>query len=226
MRVLVVEDEAGIREQLAARLREEGFAVDTASDGEEGLYFGREYPVDLAIVDIGLPKLNGIHLTQQLRAEGRSFPILILTARSRWQEKVDGLEAGADDYLVKPFHVEELLARVRALLRRTAGSAQSTIECGPVTLNTSTQEVSVDGSPLTLTAYEYRLLQYLMFNSGKVVSKAELTDHIYEEDSDRDSNVIEVFIGRLRKKIDPDNLIKPIETLRGRGYRFKLARTS
>ncbi len=226
MRVLVVEDEAGIREQLAARLREEGFAVDTASDGEEGLYYGREYPVDLAIVDVGLPKLNGIDLIQQLRAERQSFPILILTARSRWQEKVDGLEAGADDYLVKPFHVEELLARVRALLRRAAGSAQSAIECGPVTLNTSTQEVSVDGSPLTLTAYEYRLLQYLMLNPGKVVSKAELTDHIYEEDSDRDSNVIEVFIGRLRKKLDPDNVTKPIETLRGRGYRFKLKRTS
>ena len=226
MRVLVVEDEAGIREQLAARLREEGFAVDTAADGEEGLYYGREYPVDLAIVDIGLPKLNGINLIQQLRAEQKSYPILILTARSRWHEKVEGLEAGADDYLVKPFHVEELLARVRALLRRAAGSAQSAIECGPVTLNTSTQEVSVDGSPLTLTAYEYRLLQYLMLNPGKVVSKAELTDHIYEEDSDRDSNVIEVFIGRLRKKLDPDNVTKPIETLRGRGYRFKLKRTS
>jgi two-component system response regulator PhoP len=226
MRVLVVEDEPDIREQLAARLREEGFAVDTASDGEEGLYYGREYPVDLAIVDIGLPRLNGIHLIQQLRAEQQSFPILILTARSRWQEKVDGLEAGADDYLVKPFHVEELLARIRALLRRAAGSAKSAIECGPVVLNTSTQEVSVDGTALNLTAYEYRLLQYLMLNSGKVVSKAELTDHIYDEDRDRDSNVIEVFIGRLRKKLDPDNLINPIETLRGRGYRFKLARTS
>ena len=226
MRVLVVEDEAGIREQLATRLREEGFAVDTASDGEEGLYYGREYPVDIAIVDIGLPKLNGIQLIQHLRAERRSFPILVLTARSRWQEKVNGLEAGADDYLVKPFHAEELLARVRALLRRAAGLAQSEIQCGPVTLNTSTQEVSVDGSSLKLTAYEYRLLQYLMLNSGKVVSKAELTDHIYEEDSDRDSNVIEVFIGRLRRKLDPNNLIKPIETLRGRGYRFKLTRTS
>lgn len=226
MRVLVVEDEAGIREQLAARLREEGFVVDTASDGEEGLYYGREYPVDIAIVDIGLPKLDGIDLIQQLRAEKQTYPILILTARSRWHEKVEGLEAGADDYLVKPFHVEELLARVRALLRRAAGSAQSAIECGPVTLNTSTQEVSVNGSPLTLTAYEYRLLHYLMLNSGKVVSKGELTDHIYEEDSDRDSNVIEVFVGRLRRKLDPNNLIKPIETLRGRGYRFRLARTS
>lgn len=226
MRVLIVEDEAGIREQLAARLREEGFAVDTAADGEEGLYYGREYPVDLAIVDIGLPKLNGINLIQQLRAEQKSYPILILTARSRWHEKVEGLEAGADDYLAKPFHIEELLARLRALLRRAAGSAQSAIECGPVTLNTSTQEVSVDGSPLTLTAYEYRLLHYLMLNSGKVVSKGELTDHIYEEDSDRDSNVIEVFVGRLRKKLDPSNLIKPIETLRGRGYRFRLTRTS
>jgi two-component system response regulator PhoP len=226
MRVLVVEDETGIREQLAARLREEGFVVDTAADGEEGLYYGREYPEDIAIVDIGLPKLDGINLIQKLRAEKQTYPILILTARSRWHEKVEGLEAGADDYLVKPFHVEELLARVRALLRRAAGSAQSEIECGPVTLNTSTQEVSVNGSPLTLTAYEYRMLRYLMLNSGKVVSKAELIDHIYEEDNDRDSNVIEVFVGRLRRKLDPKNLIKPIETLRGRGYRFRLTRTS
>ncbi len=225
MRVLVVEDETDLQEQLANRLREEGFAVDTASDGEEGLYYGREYPVDLAIVDVGLPKLDGIQLIQQLRADGRSYPILILTARSRWQEKVNGLEAGADDYLVKPFHVEELLARIRALLRRAAGSAQSAITCGPVTLDTSSQEVFVDGLPLDLTAYEYRLLQYLMLNPGKVISKAELTEHIYDEDCDRDSNVIEVFVGRLRKKLDPDHVIKPIETLRGRGYKFKLTRT-
>ncbi len=226
MRVLVVEDEAGIREHLAARLRNEGFVVDAAKDGEEGLYYGREFPLDIAIVDLGLPVLDGIELIRRLRADGHTYPILILTARSRWQEKVDGLEAGADDYLVKPFHVEELLARVRALVRRAAGVAGSAIRCGPVSLDTSTQEVAVDGVPLNLTAYEYRLLQYLMLHAGKVLSKSELTEHIYEEDSDRDSNVIEVFIGRLRKKLDPDNRIQPIETLRGRGYRFKLSRTS
>lgn len=226
MRVLVVEDESGIREQLVARLRDEGFVVDAAGDGEEGLYYGREYPVDIAVIDIGLPKIDGIELIKCLRTDGHTFPILILTARSRWQEKVDGLEAGADDYLVKPFHIEELLARLRALFRRAAGIAQSAIRCGSVTLDTSTQEVTVDNNPLDLTAFEYRLLQYLMLHSGKVLSKAELIDHIYEEDADRDSNVIEVFIGRLRKKLDPNNHLKPIETLRGRGYRFKLPRTS
>ncbi len=225
MRVLVVEDEDKIREQLVSRLREQGFVVDAATDGEEGLYFGREYPVDVAVIDLGLPKVDGIELIRRLRTGGRNFPILILTARSRWEEKVQGLEAGADDYLAKPFHIEELLARVRALLRRAAGLAQSAIQCGPVMLDTSSQEVLVDGRSLTLTAYEYRLLQYMMLNSGKVLSKAELTEHIYQEDDDRDSNVIEVFIGRLRRKLDPDNQIKPIETLRGRGYRFNLLRT-
>ncbi len=226
MRVLVVEDEVGIRNQLTSRLRKEGFVVDAAEDGEEGLYYGREYPLDVAIVDLGLPALDGIELIRRLRKEGRVFPILILTARSRWQEKVDGLEAGADDYLVKPFHMEELLARVRALVRRAAGIAGTTIQCGPVSLDTSSQEVAVGGIPLQLTAYEYRLLQYLMMHAGKVVSKSELIEHIYEDDSDRDSNVIEVFVGRLRKKLDPGNRIKPIETLRGRGYRFKLSHTS
>lgn len=220
MRILIVEDEDTLRQQLTDRLRGEGFAVDQAADGEEGLYFGCEYPVDLAVIDLGLPKLSGIEVIQGIRRRGCTYPILILTARSRWQEKVEGLEAGADDYLVKPFHFEEMMARLRALMRRVAGSADSTLRCGAVELDTTSQEVTVDGRQLELTAYEYRLLQYLMMNVGKVISKAELTDHIYEEDADRDSNVIEVFIGRLRKKIDPDNAFKPIETLRGRGYRL------
>ena len=222
MHVLIVEDEAGIRTQMANRLRAEGFAVDIAVDGKEGLYFMKEYALDLAIVDLGLPEMNGIDMIHQARAAGCRYPILILTARTRWQEKVEGLETGADDYLAKPFHIEELLARVRALIRRSAGLAQAEILCGPVHLNTSSQEVRVNGQVLELTAYEYRLLHYLMVNAGKVSSKSALTEHIYEEDQDRDSNVIEVFIGRLRKKLDPDNVINPIETLRGRGYRFNL----
>lgn len=226
MRILVVEDEPGIREQVVERLRGEGYAVDVAVDGEEGLYYATEYPIDVAVVDLGLPKLDGIEMIRRTRAADKNFPILILTARSQWQEKVDGLEAGADDYLVKPFHIEELLARVRALVRRSMGIAKSVVQCGPISLNTGTQDVCLDGASLNLTAYEYRLLQYLMLNAGKVLSKGELTDHIYEEDDDRDSNVIEVFIGRLRKKLDPDNQLKPIETLRGRGYRFNLSRTA
>jgi two-component system response regulator PhoP len=222
MRVLVVEDEDPLRKQLTERLKEEGYAVDTAADGEEGLYLGREFPVDVAVIDLGLPGISGIELIQTLRSEGKKFPILILTARSRWQDKVEGLEAGGDDYLVKPFHVEELMARLKALVRRAAGWAQSVITCGPVSLNQSTQEVTVNSQQLELTAFEYKVLEYLMLHSGQVVSKAELTEHIYDQDYDRDSNVIEVFVGRLRKKIDPDDALKPIETLRGRGYRFAL----
>jgi len=223
MRILIVEDEQALREQLAERLqrlRAEGFVVDAVADGEEGRYYGAEYPIDLAIVDVGLPGISGIELVREIRKKELSYPILILTARTRWQEKVEGLEAGADDYMVKPFHVEELLARMRALLRRSAGVADSVVRCGPISLDPSSQQVHVDDRLLDLTAYEYRLLQYFMMNGGKVLSKLELTEHIYEDDADRDSNVIEVFIGRLRKKIDPDNSINPIETLRGRGYRF------
>ncbi len=222
MRILVVEDETPLREQLVERLRAEGYAVDEAADGQEGAYFGNEYPIDLAIVDIGLPKLSGIEVIKDIRKNEKRYPVLILTARGRWQEKVEGLEAGADDYMVKPFHIEELLARVRALIRRSAGEADPVIRCGGVTLDTRSQEVAVNGNRLDLTAYEFRMLHYLMLNSGKVISKMELTDHIYDEDADRDSNVIEVFIGRLRKKLDPDNSLKPIETLRGRGYRFNV----
>ncbi|MDH3694683.1 MAG: response regulator transcription factor [Gammaproteobacteria bacterium] len=222
MRILVVEDEAPLREQLVERLRAEGYAVDEAADGQDGVFYGNEYPIDLAVVDIGLPKLSGIEVIKDIRSNDKRYPILILTARGRWQEKVEGLEAGADDYMVKPFHMEELLARVRALIRRSAGEADPVIRCGEVTLDTRSQEVAVNGGRLDLTAYEFRMLHYLMLNSGKVISKLELTDHIYDEDADRDSNVIEVFIGRLRKKLDPDNSLKPIETLRGRGYRFNV----
>ena len=222
MRILVVEDETELREQLQQMLQQAGYAVDSAADGREALFMGREYPFDLAVVDIGLPIMSGVEVIQQWRQLGRDFPVLILTARGRWQEKVEGLEAGADDYMVKPFHQEELQARVRALLRRSVGVAQSSVTSGPVVLDTSSQSVQVNGEPLELTAYEYKVLEYLLFNTGKVISKSELTEHIYDQDFDRDSNVIEVFVGRLRKKLDPDNSLKPIETLRGRGYRWAL----
>jgi len=224
MRVLVVEDETPLREQLASQLQDDGYAVDAAKDGEEGLYFGTEYPFDIAVIDLGLPGLSGIELIKKLRGADIKAPILILTARSRWQDKVEGLEAGGDDYLVKPFHIEELLARLKALLRRSAGWASAEIACGPVVLNTSSNEVFVNERKLDLTAYEYRVLEYLMLHAGEVVSKMELTEHIYQQDFDRDSNVIEVFVGRLRRKLDPDDSYNPIETLRGRGYRFALQR--
>ena len=220
MRLLLVEDEPSLRDQLANRLRKDGYAVDTAVDGEEGLFYATEYPIDLAIVDLGLPKISGIELIQRLRKSGKDLPVLILTARNRWQSKVEGLEAGADDYLAKPFHYEELAARVKALIRRAAGQADPVINVGVVSLNSITQNVTLNDVQLDLTAYEYRLLHYLMLNAGKVISKMELTDHLYEEDTDRDSNVIEVFIRRLRKKLDPEGTLEPIETLRGRGYRY------
>lgn len=222
MRILVVEDETELRQQLQQMLQHTGYAVDSAADGRDAVFMGREYPFDLAIVDIGLPIKNGVEVIQEWRQLGRTFPILILTARGRWQEKVEGLEAGADDYMVKPFHQEELLARVRALLRRASGISKSSIQSGPVLIDTTAQTVQVEDSELELTAYEYKVLEYLMLNAGKVVSKTELTEHIYDQDFDRDSNVIEVFIGRLRKKLDPENTFKPIETLRGRGYRWTL----
>ena len=222
MRLLIIEDEQTLQAQLSEQMRTAGFAVDTASDGKEGLYLGQEYPFDLAIVDIGLPHLSGIEVIKSWRESGKKFPVLILTARGRWQEKVEGLEAGADDYLAKPFHTEELLARVQALLRRSKGAAKSIIDCKPISLDTKTQVVTRDGETLDLTANEYKVLEYLVLNNTKVISKTELTEHIYDQDFDRDSNVIEVFIGRLRKKLDPGNKIKPIETLRGRGYRFNL----
>ncbi|MCB1554499.1 MAG: response regulator transcription factor [Xanthomonadales bacterium] len=224
MRILLVEDEAPLRETLAARLRREGFAVDLASDGEEGLYQGREVPFDVAVIDLGLPKMSGMDLVRALRAEGKTFPVLILTARTSWQDKVEGLKAGADDYLVKPFHVEELLARLNALLRRAAGWSKPVLECGPIRLDLAAQTVGIDGIAIDLTSYEYKVLEYLMLHAGELVSKADLTEHIYQQDFDRDSNVLEVFIGRLRKKLDPEGTLKPIETVRGRGYRFAIPR--
>jgi two-component system response regulator PhoP len=224
MRLLVVEDDKALRESVVKALIDAGFNVDSAADGEEGLYAGREYPIDLAIIDLGLPKVPGLELIQKLRAESRSFPILILTARDRWQDKVEGLQAGADDYLAKPFHFEELLARIQALLRRSGGWAQPVLRCGPIALDTRTQRVTANEQPVELTSFEYRILEYLMHRAGEVISKAELTDRIYAQDFDRDSNTIEVFIGRLRRKLDPDDTLHPIETLRGRGYRVALTR--
>ncbi|MBS1269670.1 MAG: Transcriptional regulatory protein PhoP [Gammaproteobacteria bacterium] len=223
MRILVVEDEHVLREQIGARLREQGFAVDLAADGVDGSFMAREYPLDLAIIDLGLPGLDGLELIENARTHDKTYPILVLTARNRWQQKVEGLEAGADDYLTKPFHMEELIARIRALLRRSKGVAQSSIRSGPIALDTSRQSVHVDGETIDLTAYEYRLIEYLMMHPGKVISKSELAEHVYEEDADRDSNVIEVFIARLRRKLDPGNQINPIETLRGRGYRLNVS---
>ncbi|HJS22488.1 MAG TPA: response regulator transcription factor [Steroidobacteraceae bacterium] len=224
MRILIVEDEAALRESLASQLKSAGFNVDTAADGEEGLYAAKEYPIDLAIVDLGLPKLSGIELINQLRSAGRSIPILILTARDRWQEKVEGLQSGADDYLVKPFHFQELLARMQALLRRAGGWSQAVLQCGDISLDTRSQIVTVGDGVVELTSFEYRILHFLMLRAGEVISKTELTERLYEQDFERDSNVIEVFIGRLRRKLDPHGNRQPIETLRGRGYRLALAR--
>jgi two-component system response regulator PhoP len=224
MRLLLVEDDQSLGRSLAAQLERAGYTVDRAEDGREGLYYAREYPIDLAIVDLGLPTMSGVELIQALRADGKDYPILVLTARDRWQDKVEALKLGADDYVVKPFHVEELLARVDALLRRAGGWAQSELVCGPVTLDTRSQEVHVQGRKLDLTSFEYRLLEYLMLHAGEVLSKTQITEALYDEDFERDSNVIEVFIGRLRRKLDPDGEYKPIETLRGRGYRLALTR--
>ena len=225
MRLLVIEDDATLRESLSKRLTENGFAGAQAADGKEGLYFACEYPVDLAIIDLGLPGMSGIDIIKQVRADGKTYPILILTARDRWEDKVDGLSAGADDYVVKPFHFEEVNARVTALLRRSGGWASSELKAGPITLDMSRQEVKVDDAVIELTSFEYKIIEYLMVRAGQVVSKAELTDRLFDQDVERDSNVIEVFIGRLRKKLDPANTVKPIETLRGRGYRFALERS-
>jgi two-component system response regulator PhoP len=224
MRVLVVEDEAALRDTLKTRLTEAGFTVDVAQDGEEGLFAGREYPLDIAIIDLGLPKLAGLEVIRRLRAAGKAFPILILTARDNWQDKVEGLQAGADDYVPKPFHFEEVLARLQALLRRAGGWASPELKCGPIALDTRAQTVKVEGGAVDLTTFEYRILEHLMLRAGDVISKGELTERLYDQDFERDSNVIEVLVGRLRRKLDPEDRLKPIETLRGRGYRFALAR--
>lgn len=222
MRVLVVEDDPRLLDSLKSQLRQAGYAVDASANGREGLFFGDEYPVDLAIIDLGLPELPGLELIQRLREHGRDFPILVLTARTEWQDKVAGLEAGADDYLTKPFHPEELMARINALMRRAGGHAQPKVSLGPISVDLTAQRVYLNGEEVDLTTYEFKVLQYLVMHPDEVVTKTHLSEHIYEEDADRDSNVIEVFIGRLRRKLDPDGELKPIETLRGRGYRLAL----
>ncbi|MBS0577753.1 MAG: response regulator transcription factor [Proteobacteria bacterium] len=224
MRVLVVEDEPALRESLRARLGEKGFSVEVAADGEEGLFAALENPLDVAIIDLGLPKLAGLELIRRARAAAKSYPILVLTARDSWQDKVEGLQAGADDYVAKPFQFEEVLARLQALLRRAGGWATPQLRCGPIVLDTRAQTVSLGGTPVELTTFEYRILEHLMLRAGEVISKAELTERLYDQDFERDSNVIEVLIGRLRRKLDPEDTLQPIETLRGRGYRFALAR--
>jgi two-component system OmpR family response regulator len=215
LRLLVVEDDPDLNRQLVAALEDAGYVVDRALDGEEGWFLGDTEPYDAVVLDIGLPKRDGLSVLEAWRRSGRVFPVLMLTARDRWSDKVQGFDSGADDYVAKPFHLEEVLARLRALLRRAAGHASSEIECGPVRLDTRSSRVSVDGNPVRLTSHEYRLLAYLMHHRGRVVSRSELVEHIYDQDFDRDSNTIEVFIGRLRKKLGVD----VIETVRGLGYR-------
>ena len=216
MRVLVVEDDPDLNRQLAEALKDAGYVVDVAKDGEEGHFLGDTEPYDAVILDIGLPVMDGISVLEEWRRAGRTMPVLILTARDRWSDKVQGIDAGADDYVAKPFHVEEVLARVRALVRRAAGHAANEIECGSVRLDMKAGRVTVDGNPVKLTSHEYRVLEYLLHHRDRVVSRTELIEHLYDQDFDRDSNTIEVFVGRLRKKM-PAELI---ETVRGLGYRI------
>lgn len=220
MRLLIAEDDSRLLTQLDALLQQNGYSVDLADNGNNALYQLKEYNYDLAVIDIGLPGIDGFDVIRKARQNDVRTPVLILTARDRWQEKVEGLDAGADDYLTKPFHNEELLARVKALIRRASGQANPSIQFGPVCLDTVAEEITLNDVRLDLTAYEYKVMEYLMLNPQKIVSKTELTEHIYDQDFDLDSNVIEVFVGRLRKKLDPDGTLKPIETLRGRGYRL------
>lgn len=222
MRILVIEDDLRLQKQIADQLQAAGYAVDVCADGVEGDYMAREYPVDLAIVDLGLPEMSGLEVIRALRAAQKDYPVLILTARSEWQEKVEGLEAGADDYLTKPFHMQELLARLQALLRRSAGHSSPVLRFADLQINLSSQLVELAGQPLSLTSFEYKMLEYFVLHPRTVVTKAQLNEHLYNEDADPDSNVLEVVLGRLRRKIDPDGSRKPIETLRGRGYRFNL----
>ena len=214
MRLLVIEDDKNLNRQLVAALELAGYAVDSAFDGEEGHFLGDSEPYDAVVLDIGLPKMDGISVLTAWRKAGRAMPVLILTARDGWTEKVRGFDAGADDYVAKPFHVEEVLARLRALLRRAAGHASSELTCGPVALDTRNGRVAVDGAPVKLTSHEYRLLAYLMHHAGRLVSRSEIVEHLYDQDFDRDSNTIEVFVGRLRRKLGVDL----IQTARGLGY--------
>ena len=222
-RLLLVEDEAQLREQLMEILDRHQYQVDYCVDGAEAMGFSDRNDYDVAVIDLGLPRVPGMDVIRHIRDTGHDYPVLILPARGDWQDKVDGLGAGADDYLVKPFHVQEFLARLEALQRRAGGKLKPTIEAGPIVLDTRAKTVSVNLNTISLTAYEYKLMEYLMQHPGQVVSKSELTDHLYDQDFDRDSNVIEVFVGRLRRKLDPENALKPIATVRGQGYRFSLA---
>jgi two-component system, OmpR family, response regulator PhoP len=222
MRALLVEDDEALRRGLAAAMRAAGWQVDEAADGREGLYLAEESAPDFAVVDLGLPHVSGMELIAALRGNRRDLPVLILTARDRWQDKVAGLKAGADDYMVKPFHTEELLARLEALVRRAAGWANPLLDFGALKFEPASQRVELRGEPVDLTGFEYRLLEYLVLRAGQVVSRGELIDRLYDQDYDRDSNTIEVFVGRLRRKLDPEGTLRPIETLRGRGYRFTL----
>ena len=217
MRILIVEDDADLNRQLCEACLEAGYAVDTATDGEEGHFLGDSEPYDAVILDIGLPVMDGITVLEKWRAVDRKMPVLLLTARDRWSDKVSGMDAGADDYVAKPFHIEEVLARLRALIRRAAGHAASVLVCGDIELDTRTAKVTSAGKPIKLTSHELRLLSYLMHHKGEVISRTELTEHLYDQDFDKDSNTIEVFVGRLRKKLDTD----VIETIRGLGYRLQ-----
>jgi two-component system OmpR family response regulator len=216
MRILVVEDDPDLRRQLDKALTEAGYAVDLAGNGEDGQFLGETEPYDAVVLDLGLPKVDGVTVLKAWRDEGKVFPVLILTARGRWSEKVEGFDAGADDYLTKPFHTEELLARIRALLRRATGHATAAIECGDLRVDTRAARATVAGEPIRLTSHEYKVLAYLMHHRGRVVPRTELVEHIYDQDFDRDSNTIEVFIGRLRRKIGQDRIM----TERGLGYRL------
>jgi len=216
MRILVVEDDTNLNRQIKDALIEAGYAVDVAFDGEEGHFLGDTEPYDAVVLDIGLPQMDGLSVLEEWRRAGRAMPVLLLTARDRWSDKVQGIDAGADDYVAKPFHMEELLARLRALVRRAAGHASNEITAGPVRLDVKAGKVTVDGQAIKLTSHELRLLSYLMHHKGKVVSRTELTEHLYDQDFDRDSNTIEVFVGRLRKKL-PDEVI---HTVRGLGYQI------
>jgi two-component system, OmpR family, response regulator len=214
MRLLVVEDDPDLNRQLVSAFTDAGYVVDAAKDGEEGHFLGDTEPYDAIVLDLGLPVMDGVSVLEKWRRAGRKTPVLILTARDRWSDKVAGFDAGADDYVAKPFHMEEVLARIRALVRRSAGHASSEITCGPLMLDTKSARVTVDGSAVKLTSLEFRLLSYLMMHKGRVVSRTELVEHLYDQDFDRDSNTIEVFVGRLRKKLGVDVL----RTIRGLGY--------
>lgn len=217
MRILIVEDEKDLNRQLEEACVDAGYVVDKAFDGEEGHFLGDTEPYDAVILDIGLPEMDGLTVLEKWRENGKSMPVLMLTARDRWSDKVTGMDAGADDYVAKPFHIEEVLARLRALIRRSSGHASSQLTCGEIVFDTRTSKVTYQGKSVKLTSHELRLLSYLLHHPGEVISRTELTEHLYDQDFDKDSNTIEVFVGRLRKKLDPDF----VETVRGLGYRLR-----